>query len=58
MSERQLTPEAEAERDDFEREYGYGGNCACHISPPCGSCSHPGNPRNQEEDETAWEPAQ
>jgi hypothetical protein len=54
--QRQLTAEAEAERDDFERAYGLGGNCACHISPPCGSCSHPGNPRNQAEDETAWEP--
>lgn len=54
--ERQLTAEAEAERDDFEREHGYSGNCSCHIAPPCGSCTHPGNPRNQAEDESAWEP--
>lgn len=53
-AERVLTPEAEAEREDFEAKYGMLGNCSCHISPPCGSCMHPGNPRNQEEDETAW----
>jgi hypothetical protein len=53
-AERILTPEAEAERDDFEAKYGMLGNCSCHIFPPCGSCTHPGNPRNQEEDETAW----
>ena len=52
--DRILTPEAEAEREDFEARYGMLGNCSCHISPPCGSCTHPGNPRNQEEDETAW----
>lgn len=51
---RELTPEAEAERDDFEREHGWDGNCYCHISAPCGSCTHPGNPLNQAEDETAW----
>lgn len=48
-----LTPEAEAERDAFEQEYD-DGNCSCHISPPCGSCTHPGNPRNQAEDESCW----
>ena len=48
-----LTPEAQADRDEFERLYD-GGNCSCHLSPPCGSCVHPGNPRNQEEDDTAW----
>ena len=54
LAERVLTPEAQAERDDFQAEYGYDGNCSCHISPPCNSCIHPGNPRNQEEDEAAW----
>lgn len=49
-----LTDEAQDELDDFNSEYG-GGNCACHISAPCGSCTHPGNPHNQAEDETAWE---
>jgi hypothetical protein len=52
---RQLTQEAEDERGEFEREYGIGGNCSCHLSPPCHSCLHPGNPRNQEEDESCWE---
>jgi hypothetical protein len=51
-----LTAEAEAERLDFQREYGRDGNCSCHISPPCCSCIHPGNPLNQNEDDTAWEP--
>jgi hypothetical protein len=49
-----LTPEAQDERDDFEARYGFGGNCSCHISPPCGSCVHPGNPLNQAEDDAAW----
>ncbi|MGN6657055.1 MAG: hypothetical protein ACTHJ9_17180 [Rhodanobacter sp.] len=49
---RVLTPEAEDERAEFEREYD-GGNCSCHLSPPCGSCTHPGNPRNQEDD-SCW----
>lgn len=52
-AERVLTPEARADRDDFEREVEERG-CTCFISPPCGFCTHPGNPRNQEEDETAW----
>jgi len=48
-----LTDEAETERQDFRTEYG-DGNCSCHISPPCGSCAHPGNPRNLDEDDSAW----
>ena len=51
--ERVLTPEAQAERDDFDAEVADRG-CTCFISPPCGYCTHPGNPHNQEEDETAW----
>lgn len=58
-TERELTEEAEADRADFIREY-RGGNCSCHLSLPCGSCTHPGNPLNQEDDEfyVADEPAQ
>ena len=48
-----LTDEAEAEAADFFAHY-RDGNCSCHISPPCGSCTHPGNPRNQAEDDSAW----
>lgn len=47
---RVLTPEAQADRDSFEadvRDYG----CTCFIAPPCGFCTHPGNPLNQEDDE-------
>ena len=51
---RELTPEAHADRCDFLVEYGHYGNCSCHISPPCASCLHPGNPNNQEEDESCW----
>lgn len=53
MNDRELTPEAQDDRDDFDSEYG-GGNCSCHLSPPCGSCTHPGNPMNQDEDESCW----
>lgn len=45
---------AQAERDQFDSELS-GGNCSCHIAPPCGSCTHPGNPLNQAEDEDCWE---
>jgi hypothetical protein len=50
---RRLTDGAQLERDDFEAKYGKG-NCSCHISPPCSSCLHPGNPVNQEEDDSCW----
>lgn len=39
--------QAEQDRADFVQAYG-DGNCSCHIAPPCGSCTHPGNPANQE----------
>lgn len=48
MSERRLTDAAQAERDAFDADDGC---CACHIAPPCGWCTHPGNPLNQEDDE-------
>lgn len=50
---RVLTADAEADRDSFMDNFGDGG-CTCFISPPCGYCTHPGNPRNQEEDESCW----
>lgn len=52
---RTLTDKAQDDRDSFESDYGAGGNCSCHINPPCGSCVHPGNPLNQEEDDECWE---
>ena len=53
---KELTPDAQSERDNFVEHYGNGG-CTCFKGhPPCSSCTHPGNPRNQEEDETAWQP--
>jgi hypothetical protein len=57
-AERELTPEAQVERADFKAEYGSDGNCACHLGcTQCGSCTHLGNPRNQEEDESCWQGA-
>lgn len=51
-----LTAEAQDERDDFDRGRREYGGCSCHISPPCGYCTHPGNPLNQDEDDDCWEP--
>lgn len=51
---KRLTAAAEADNNDFKREYGRQG-CTCFMSPPCNYCMHPGNPANQAEDETAWE---
>lgn len=53
MAGLQLTDEAEAEAEDFRARYG-DGNCSCHLSPPCGSCTHPGHPLNLAEDPDAW----
>jgi hypothetical protein len=54
-NERTLTAEAQADRDDFVSHYGRDGNCSCHLSAPCGSCMHPGNPMQQDECEECWE---
>lgn len=55
MPNRVLTEQARAERAEFMDEYGTDGNCCCHLgAAPCGSCTHPGNPRNQDEDESCW----
>ena len=51
-----LTPEAQADRDDFDLNYASMG-CQCCISPPCNYCVHPGNPENQEENDGCWVPA-
>lgn len=51
-----MTQAADDDRHDFMREFGSEGSCSCFISPPCNSCTHPGNPRNQEEDDECWEP--
>lgn len=51
---KQLTPWAEDELADWGRLYGDCG-CTCFISPPCGSCTHPGNPYNLEATDDAWE---
>ena len=50
---RVLTEEADADRSSFEYVYGAHG-CTCFRNPPCGFCTPPGNPLNQEEDEECW----
>ena len=51
---RVLTPEAEDDSLDFVRDHGSEGNCSCHISPPCNSCMHPGNPLQLKSNDAAW----
>ena len=51
---RRLTADAEWDRAEFMMLFD-GGNCSCHLSPPCGSCLHPGNPANQDADDCAWD---
>ena len=46
-----LTDDAQNDRDDF---YAGERGCSCHLSPPCGTCTHAGNPQNQIEDESCW----
>ena len=48
-----LTPEAEGMYEEWAARYG-GGNCSCHLLPPCYCCTDPGNPRNLNEDPDAW----
>lgn len=55
--ERQLTEQAQADRADFERYDSEYGGCSCFQSAPCGWCTHPGNPHNQDEFDDCWEPA-
>ena len=53
FDEDKLADWAAGEYQDFTSKYG-DGNCSCFISPPCGSCTHPGNPLNLLEDDDAW----
>jgi len=48
-----LKPEYQQVADDFNRHYSDRG-CSCHISPPCGFCTHEGNPLNLHECEDVW----
>ncbi len=53
MSERILTEIAQDDRNDFIRYERFQSGCSCFLNPPCCWCTHPGNPRNQE-DESCW----
>ena len=41
-------------QSQFEATFGTG-NCSCHTNPPCGSCTHPGNPVCLDETPEAWD---
>lgn len=52
---KELKPWAENEYRDFKEEMEDCG-CVCWTGcAPCSFCTHPGNPRNLEEDEDAWQ---
>lgn len=51
---RTLTQRAQDDRDEFDI-ISISSCCSCHINPPCGYCTHPGNPHNQDEDIDCWE---
>lgn len=53
VKRRVLTEEADNDRAEFTRTVGDQG-CSCFQAAPCGFCTHPGNPRNQEEDDDCW----
>lgn len=56
MEGMRLTEAAQADRDDFERYSREYGGCSCFTgAAPCGHCTHPGNPYNQEDD-SCWQP--
>ena len=51
---RVLKEKYKALHDEFNEErerYG----CTCHVNPPCGYCTHPGNMSNLECTDEAWE---
>ena len=50
---RRLMPWAEDASFEFQLLFDRG-NCSCHISPPCSSCTHPGNPANLDVTDDAW----
>lgn len=49
-----LKPEYQEMYDEWDDMYD-GGNCSCHINPPCGCCTHEGNPLGLSEIPEAWE---
>lgn len=51
-----LSPLGRELADKFTDYCEHRSGCECHISPPCGCCTHPGNPLNLEETDDAWEP--
>ena len=50
-----LTKDAQKRREKFEKEFGKDGFCSCWLAKPCPSCTHRGNPINQEEDDDSWQ---
>jgi len=55
VEEKVLTKKYQEIHDEFVNNYeNYDITCTCHIAPPCGYCTHPGNPSNLEETPEAW----
>ncbi|MGN8554470.1 UNVERIFIED_CONTAM: hypothetical protein OHV15_17980 [Microbacterium sp. SLM126] len=47
-----MTPCGRAMEDAYARDSDSG--CSCHVSPPCGNCTHEGHPDNLAETPEAW----
>lgn len=55
LSEKQKKMRLKAEYQKLADDFENAGCCSCHINPPCGHCTHPGNPIALENTEEAWE---
>ncbi len=51
---KQLKPDYADVLCDFKINFSDRG-CTCFLSPPCGYCTHEGNPANLDETPEAWE---
>lgn len=54
---RELKPEFAELLSEFKGLFADRG-CTCFISPPCGHCTHEGNPANLDETPEAWQEIQ
>lgn len=57
VQSRELKPEFAALLSDFKSDFDDRG-CTCFVSPPCGYCTHEGNPANLDETPEAWQVVQ
>lgn len=54
---RELKPEYADMLSEFKSLFSDSG-CTCFMSPPCGCCTHEGNPDNLDETPEAWQVVQ